>query len=94
MTERHRHVPNSSRRSPPASHTSHDFAVLAQLRDRLPFSFRVILIVYHGIRKMVNKALLRITGVTQRDETLPGQSNNQKKKENPNLVQSSGTLRS
>jgi len=35
MTERLRHVEDSSRRSPPASHASHDYAVLAPLRDRL-----------------------------------------------------------
>jgi hypothetical protein len=35
MTERHRHDENSSKISPPASHASHDFAVLAPLRDRL-----------------------------------------------------------
>jgi len=28
---------NNSRRSPPASHASHDYAVLAPLRDRLAF---------------------------------------------------------
>ena len=80
MTERHRHVPNSSRRSPPASHASHDFAVLAPLRDRLPFSFWVVLIVYHGIRKMVHKALLRITGVTQGKKNPPGRATTRKRK--------------
>ncbi|WP_292345281.1 hypothetical protein [Methanoregula sp. PtaB.Bin085] len=35
MTEASAYQPNNSRRSPPASHASHDYAVLAPLRDRL-----------------------------------------------------------
>jgi hypothetical protein len=53
MTGRHRHVPNSSRRSPPASHASHDYAVLAPLSDRLR--------AYHGSRHNPDTVLSSIT---------------------------------
>jgi len=47
-------------------------------------------LVYHKTRKMIHNSILCITGETQS----PGKSNNQKKKESPNSVQRSGTLRS
>jgi hypothetical protein len=80
MTERHRHVPNSSRRSPPASHASHDFAVLAPLRDRLPFSFRMVLIVYHKNSDVIHNSLLCIIGETQSMEISPTRATTRKRK--------------